>query len=145
MRLSTKGLYAVRLMLHITALGNSGPVSLKDIAEAQNISKKYLEQITPSLTSAQLLRSVRGANGGYVLARPASHITVLDVLQATEGSVSPVGCVAGGSIACSMPEPCMEANMWRGLDEVVHNYLSGITLQEIVDRESALAADSYSI
>ncbi|MEE8721596.1 MAG: Rrf2 family transcriptional regulator [Eggerthellaceae bacterium] len=145
MKISTKGLYAVRLMLYLTERGEAGPVSLKEISDTQHISKKYLEQITPSLTAAKLLRSVRGAQGGYRLARSASKITVYDVLSATEGSVSPVNCIENGELSCTMPAPCLEANMWRGLDRVVHDYLAGITLQQIVDRESAIAADSYSI
>ncbi|MBQ3302640.1 MAG: Rrf2 family transcriptional regulator [Eggerthellaceae bacterium] len=145
MKLSTKGLYAVRLMLHLAERGSGDPISLKDISQAQHISKKYLEQIVPNLVSAHLLRAQRGSLGGYLLAKRADKITVYDVLVATEGSLSPLPCVGGDSLDCTMPTPCLEANMWKGLERVMREYLEGITLQQIIDRESAIAADSYSI
>ena len=145
MKVSTKGLYAVRLMLHLAERGQGGPVSLKDISAAQGISKKYLEQIVPSLTTARLVRAIRGAQGGYQLSKPASSITMFDILSATEGTLSPVGCISEGGYTCSMAQPCMEAYMWKGLYDVMRDYLTGVTLQDIIDRESAIAADSYSI
>ena len=89
MKISTKGLYAVRFMLNLAEHGGDKLVSLKEVSEAESVSKKYLEQIVPNLVSAQLVKSVRGAAGGYRLARPASDITVLDVLAVTEGTPSP--------------------------------------------------------
>ena len=89
MKISTKGLYAVRFMLNLAEHGGDKLVSLKEVSEAESVSKKYLEQIVPNLVSAQLVKSVRGAAGGYRLARPASDITVLDVLAVTEGTLAP--------------------------------------------------------
>ena len=94
MKISTKGLYAVRFMLNLAEHGGDKLVSLKEVSEAESVSKKYLEQIVPNLVSAQLVKSVRGAAGGYRLARPASDITVLDVLAVTEGTLAPVSCLA---------------------------------------------------
>lgn len=145
MKISTKGLYAVRMMLHLAERGQGGAIALKDIADAQLISKKYLEQITPALTAAKLVRSVRGAQGGYLLARRAADISVFDVLDAVEVSLLPIASLEDAGAEGAPGAPLLEANLWRGLDDTVHDYLSGISLQDIVDRESPIAADSYSI
>lgn len=145
MKISTKGLYAVRFMLYLTERGSAEPVSLKDVSKACSISKKYLEQIVPNLVVAKLVKSVRGAAGGYRLAKPASSITLLDVLRVTEGSLAPVPCLQDEELDCTLPAPCLEIEVWKGLNDLVNDYLAGITLQEVVDRESVVAADSYSI
>lgn len=146
MKISTKGLYAVRFMLNLAEHGGDKLVSLKEVSEAESVSKKYLEQIVPNLVSAQLVKSVRGAAGGYRLARPASDITVLDVLAVTEGTLAPVSClVCEDDFDCSQPNICIEIDVWRGLDKLIKDYLSGITLQDILDKASSVASDSYSI
>lgn len=146
MKISTKGLYAVRFMLNLAEHGGDKLVSLKEVSEAESVSKKYLEQIVPNLVSAQLVKSVRGAAGGYRLARPASDITVLDVLAVTEGTLAPVSCLAcEDDFDCSQPNICIEIDVWRGLDKLIKDYLSGITLQDILDKVSSVASDSYSI
>lgn len=145
MKVSNKGLYAVRMMLHLAERGQGGAIALKDIAKAQLISKKYLEQITPALTAAKLVRSVRGAQGGYLLARRAADISMFDVLDAVEGNLLPIASLEDAGIEGVPGAPLLEANLWRGLDDTVRDYLSGISLQDIVDRESPIAADSYSI
>ena len=146
MKISTKGLYAVRFMLNLAEHGGDKLVSLKEVSEAESVSKKYLEQIVPNLVSAQLVKSVRGAAGGYRLARPASDITVLDVLAVTEGTLAPVSCLAcEDDIDCSQPHICIEIGVWKGLDNLIKDYLSGITLQDILNQASSVAADSYSI
>lgn len=146
MKISTKGLYAVRFMLNLAEHGGDKLVSLKEVSEAESVSKKYLEQIVPNLVSAQLVKSVRGAAGGYRLARPASDITVLDVLAVTEGTLAPVSCLASeDDFDCSQPNICIEIDVWRGLDKLIKDYLSGITLQDILDKASSVASDTYSI
>ncbi len=147
MKISTKGLYAVRFMLHLAVYGGDQLVSLKDVSEAEAVSKKYLEQIVPNLVAAKLVRSVRGSAGGYRLARPASDITVLDVLKVTEGTLAPASCLdcEGGVLECTQPQLCMEVGVWQGLYKVIREYLDGISLQDIIDKESPVAADSYSI
>jgi Rrf2 family protein len=144
MRISTKGTYAVRLALVLAREGDR-PVSLKEIAKITGISKKYLEQIVPSLTSAGLVRSIRGANGGYRLAHSANSITVYDILKVTEGNLAPASCLQGEVMECSFNNPCMEFYVWKGLHEVVKDYLSGITLQDILEHSAELAIDSYCI
>ena len=120
MKISTKGLYAVRFMLNLAEHGGDKLVSLKEVSEAESVSKKYLEQIVPNLVSAQLVKSVRGAAGGYRLARPASDITVLDVLAVTEGTLAPVSCLAcEDDFDCSQPNICIEIDVWRGLDKLI--------------------------
>lgn len=146
MKISTKGLYAVRFMLNLAEHGGDKLVSLKEVSEAESVSKKYLEQIVPNLVSAQLVKSVRGAAGGYRLARPASDITVLDVLAVTEGTLAPVSCLAcEDDFDCSRPNICIEIGVWKGLDKLIKDYLSGITLQDILDKASSVASDCYSI
>lgn len=145
MKISNKGLYAVRFMVYLAKCGGSVPVPLKEVSDAQGISKKYLEQIVPSLVSAKLVTSVRGASGGYRLGKSAARITVLDVLQVTEGSLAPASCLEGNELDCTMPAPCMELSVWKGLNRVVHEYLGGVSLQDIVDNDSSAAADNYSI
>ena len=146
MKISTKGLYAVRFMLNLAEHGGDKLVSLKEVSEAESVSKKYLEQIVPNLVSAQLVKSVRGAAGGYRLARPTSDITVLDVLAVTEGTLAPVSCLAcEEEIYSSQPNICIEIDVWRGLEKINKDYLSGITLQDILDKASSVASDSYSI
>lgn len=145
MKISTKGLYAVRLSLFLAERAGAGPVSLKAASDALGISKKYLEQIVPNLVTAGIVRSLRGAAGGYQLARPAADVTVLDVLQVTEGSLAPASCLADAEAGCTFGEPCMELDVWQGLHKVILEYLGGITLQGIVDKHSSVAADSYCI
>ncbi|MDO5334587.1 MAG: Rrf2 family transcriptional regulator [Coriobacteriia bacterium] len=144
MKISTKGTYAVRLMLLLAMRGDE-LVSLKEISRVTGISKKYLEQIVPSLTSAGLLRSVRGAQGGYRLANSPDKITILDVLNVMEGSIAPASCLQGEKFECNFPTPCMEFYVWKGLHEVQQNYLSSITLQDVLDHSSSAAIDNYCI
>ena len=133
--------------LHGVLAGHGGtePVPLKEIAEATSISRKYLEQIASSLAAAQLVRSARGASGGYRLARSAMNITMLDVLTVAEGSLAPVDYLDELSGEASPGESCYEIFVWKGLHDLVKGYLGGISLQDVVDRSSQLAIDSYTI
>ncbi len=144
MKISTKGTYAVRLMILLATHGEE-LVSLKEISRITGISKKYLEQIVPSLTSAGLIRSVRGAQGGYRLANSASKITILDILKVTEGSIAPASCLQGDTFECNFGTPCMEFYVWKGLHDVQQEYLSSISLQDVLDHSSAAAIDNYCI
>ena len=136
MKISTKGLYAVRFMVFLAGHGGTELVPLKEIAEATSISRKYLEQIASSLAAAQLVRS---------LARSAMNITMLDVLTVTEGSLAPVDYLDELSGEASPGESCYEIFVWKGLHDLVKGYLGGISLQDVVDRSSQLAIDSYTI
>ncbi len=146
MKISTKGLYAVRLMLCLAERGEDEVVSLKEISDATQISKKYLEQIVPNLSAAHLVKSIRGASGGYRLAKGADFITVYDVLSVTEGNLAPASCLTGeGEIDCNFGCQCKELFVWQHLYGIIEEYLSSVSLQDILDKSNALAIDSYCI
>ncbi|WP_298481513.1 Rrf2 family transcriptional regulator [uncultured Ruminococcus sp.] len=133
MKISTKGRYALRMMLDLSAHQNDGFIALKDIAERQEVSKKYLEQIVPLLTKSNLLRTNRGYQGGYMLSRKPSEYTVGEILRITEGSLSPVACIQYGDVDCPRSEQCLTIPVWKGLYQTINNYLDGITLQDMID------------
>jgi Rrf2 family protein len=145
MKISTKGRYALRLMLDLAEHQVNGYVALKDIAERQNISKKYLEQIVPLLNKSGILRTTRGFQGGYMLAKSPDSYTVGDVLRITEGSLAPVSCLDDEVNYCEKSEDCMTLSVWKGLYDVITKYVDSITLQDILDQNSQLAADEYCI
>ena len=145
MKISTKGIYAVRFMVFLAEKGKAELVPLKEIAEATGISRKYLEQIASTLAGAQLVRSVRGASGGYRLARSAEGISLLDVLTITEGSLAPVDYLDDIAGKPDPGEPRYEIFVWKGLHDVITDYLAGISLQDVVDRSRDMDIDSYSI
>lgn len=134
MKISTKGRYSLRLMLDLAKHYEDGPLSLTDISERQNISKKYLEQIVPLLTKSGLLTANRGHMGGYRLAKSPSEITVAEVIECTEGNLQPVSCMAGELNECPQQLECLTLPVWQGLHNVVSEYLQSITLQDILDR-----------
>lgn len=134
MKISTKGRYALRMMIDIAAHQGDGYVALKDVADRQGISKKYLEQIALHLSQAGMLRAVRGYQGGYMLARPASAYTVGAILDAVEGSVSPVACLERCPNPCPRAGTCETLPLWEGLQKRIRDYLNGITLQDILDK-----------
>ena len=125
MKISTKGRYALRLMLDIAQHQQAGFVSLKEIAQRQEISKKYLEQIIPLLNRADILQTSRGYQGGYRLARAPEDYTV--------GGLAPVACLDGTENLCPRKDSCLTLPVWEGLDRTIREYLSSITLQDILD------------
>lgn len=133
MKISTKGRYALRMMLDIAQHQEDGFVTLKDIAQRQAISKKYLEQIALQLTQAGFLTAVRGHQGGYRLVRPPQEYTVLQILQVTEGSLAPVACLAQTPNPCQRCGDCLTLPLWQGLDQLVQDYLGKIRLQDVLD------------
>lgn len=124
------------MMIDIAMNQQEGPVSVRDIAARQNLSDKYLEQIITHVTKAQLLKSIRGAAGGYLLARPAGEMTVGEILRAVEGSLSPVECVsedgAAGS-SCQNFAECATFELWRDIKLAVDQVIDGRTLQDMID------------
>lgn len=145
MKISTKGRYALRLMLDLAQNQADGFVALKDIAERQGISKKYLEQIVPLLNKSGVLKTTRGYQGGYMLAKKPADCTVGDILRITEGSLAPVACLDDDVNMCDKADSCMTLPVWKGLDKVISEYLDSITLQSIIDDYRAAAADEYYI
>lgn len=145
MKISTKGRYALRMMVDLAEHREEGYIALKDIAARQEISKKYLEQIIPILNRSGLLLANRGFQGGYQLARKPSEITVGEVLRMTEGSLAPVACMDRPAADCPRSASCPTLPVWRGLYEVVNNYLNGITLQDVLEQKRSRDVDNYVI
>lgn len=145
MKISTKGRYALRLLLDLAEHQDDGYVALKDIAERQNISKKYLEQIVPILNRSDILKTNRGYQGGYRLARDPSKYTVGMILRLTEGSLAPVACVEQDPVECPRSAECATLPLWQGLYKVVNEYLDGVTLQDILDWQKSKYANDYCI
>ena len=134
MKISTKGRYALRMMADIAEYQKDGYVTLKEVAQRQGISKKYLEQIALHISQAGMLRAVRGYQGGYMLARPASDYTVYSILQVVEGSMVPVACLQQAENTCERRDTCRTLPLWQGLDKLIRDYLTGITLEDIVEK-----------
>lgn len=145
MKISTKGRYALRMMIDLAQNQGDGYVSLKDIANRQEISKKYLEQIVAILNKPDVLRTNRGYQGGYRLAKNANEYTVGDILRLTEGGLAPVSCLDNSSILCDRAEDCITLPIWKGLYKVISEYLDSITLQDIVDKNSDVSNFDYII
>jgi len=130
------------MLLDLAERKDEGYISLKDIAERQGISKKYLEQIVTLLNSADMLRTNRGYQGGYMLAKAPNQYTVGQILRITEGGLCPVSCLEDNPNQCGRIGFCRTINVWKGLYKVIAEYLDGITLQDILDNESV---SDYSI
>lgn len=133
MKISTKGRYGLRIMTDIADNEINGCVSISDIALREHLSEKYLEQITTLLSKAGLVKSVRGSKGGYLLTRPASEITVQDILTATEGSLAPVAC-AEDSECCENYCDCVTSFIWTKIYNAITDVVSKISLEELVER-----------
>ena len=142
MRISTKGRYAMCVMIDLAEHYKEGPVALKDIAARQNISKKYLEQIVSLLNRPDFLKTIRGAQGGYMLARTPDKYTVAEILKLSEGSLAPVPDLDDPSEAAAAADYQM-LPLWQGLYDVVNSYLEGVTLQSILDKR--MESFDYSI
>lgn len=134
MRLSTKGRYAARFMLELALNYTKGNTLLKDIANRQGISEGYLEHIVPPLKAAGLVNSVRGAGGGYTLAKPPSKINLKDIVLLMEGSLSPVESVANTKARKRGPY-CVTQDVWRELGEKISGTLESITLKDLAQRQ----------
>lgn len=133
MKISTKGRYALRMLTDLAQNQGDGYISLHEIAERQEISKKYLEQIVPMLNKSGLLRTNRGNKGGYRLNKPAENCTVGDVLRATEGSLAPVACLEYNVNDCPKADRCSTLFVWEGLYKLTSQYFDSITLRDILD------------
>lgn len=145
MKISTKGRYALRMLLDLAEHQNDGFISLKDIAERQNISKKYLEQIVPVLNKSDVLRTNRGFQGGYQLSKSPDKYTVGEILRLTEGSLSPVACLDHDPVDCERSGERATLSVWQGLYRTINEYLDGITLQDILDQQRERYSNDYVI
>lgn len=133
MKISTRGRYGIRLMLALALNYNNGTIPLKTIAKDQGISEKYLEQIISSLKKAGYVKSLRGAQGGYMLAREPKTYTVGTILRLTEGSMKPVACLEDEPNQCSKAGECVTLRLWKMLDEAMESVLDKVTLQDLKD------------
>ena len=142
MKISTKGRYALCVMVDLAEHRQEGYIALKDIASRQNISKKYLEQSVALLNRPEILKTIRGAQGGYMLARAPEAYTVAEILKIAEGSLAPIPNLDDPSEAAAAADAQL-LPIWQGLYSVVNDYLEGITLQDILDRQ--MESYDYSI
>ncbi|MBR3245577.1 MAG: Rrf2 family transcriptional regulator [Parasporobacterium sp.] len=145
MKISTKGRYALRMLIDLAEHQNSGYISLKDIAARQQISKKYLEQIIPIFNRTNILLTNRGSQGGYKLARTPDKITLGEVLRLTEGSIAPVACLDHDPDECERSAYCATLPVWQGLYKVISDYLDNVTIQTIIDQQNARLGNDYII
>jgi len=136
MRLSTKGRYGSRVMLHLALHYGKGPVLLKDIARQEEISEGYLEHLLPPLKAAGLINSTRGAHGGYMLSKAPSEVTLKEVVQSLEGSLSPVECVDTPSV-CQRVHSCVTRDIWKKLGSKISDTLEAITLKDMVEMQNS--------
>lgn len=135
MKISTKGRYAIRLMLDLAIHGEDGYVSIKTVSQRQNISEKYLEQIIKLLAKEKLVESTRGAMGGYRLTREPKDYTVGEILRVTEGSLAPVACLDADENTCENCMDCVTLEIWQCILDAVNKVVDSITLQYLVDKQ----------
>jgi len=134
MKLSTKGRYATRAMLDLALHSGKGPVLIKDISQREEISKRYLEQLFLPLKAAGLVRSIRGARGGFTLARPPSQIKLSEIIRVMEGSTSPAECIDDAGI-CSRTDSCVTREVWAEMKRALDKVLESTTLHDLVERQ----------
>lgn len=132
MMISTRGRYALRILVDLAENQHEGYITLKEAADRQEISEKYLENIVKDLVKGRFVEGVRGKGGGYRLARPADEINVMEVLRSTDGTLTPVACLEEGSKPCSRAASCRTLPLWKGLDKVVSEYLGGFTVGDLM-------------
>lgn len=145
MKISTKGRYAVRVMLDLAANNTGEYIKVRNIAERQGLSEKYLEQIISILNKAGYVRSVRGAQGGYKLAKDPSHYTVGMILRLTEGSLSPVACLEGDDNDCERCDTCDTLAVWKELRDAINNVVDNVTIADLLERQDARLSSNYVI
>ena len=143
--ISTKGRYALRLMIDIASYSTGGPVTLRDISKRQDISIKYLEQVVSLLVKRGFLISVRGNNGGYMLARNPKDYTAGDIIRCAEGTLAPVSCLQTDCNVCPRKDICSTLDFWKGFYDVVNNYVDSVTLDDLRNEELLKIGNDYSI
>ena len=135
MNITSKGRYALRVMLDLAQHREEGYISLKTIADRQGYSMKYLEMIVGSLKRADLVASTRGKEGGYQLVRDPEDYTIGEILRCIEDNLAPVACIKAGDICCEHAGECMTVPMWKELDDITNAYLDGVSLQDLLTGE----------
>lgn len=132
MMISTRGRYALRVMTDLAEHPDAGYIPLRQIAQRQDISEKYLESILKALVHGGLLEGVRGKGGGYRLTRPAEQVTVGNILRLTEDSLAPVACLDAGAPPCPRAAACRTLPMWKRLDTLINDFFDGVTLADLI-------------
>lgn len=145
MKISTKGRYALRLMLDLAINDTGESIKIKKIAERQEISEKYLEQIITILNRAGFVKSMRGAQGGYRLAKSPEYYTVGMILRLTEGSLAPVACLDDEENQCNRSNHCATLTVWKKLNNAINNVVDNITLADLMEEQNALSGNDYII
>lgn len=144
MKVSTKGRYALRLMIDLAEHDHGSFIPLKDISARQNISIKYLEQIVNQLSRSGLLRSVRGAQGGYRLAKPMHDYTAGEILRVTEGGIAPVACLEKNAAVCPRTNDCSTLPFWNGFADAINNYVDSVTLEDLVKQHQEIKNNNFT-
>jgi len=145
MKISTKGRYALRMMLDLAVHDTGEYISLRDISSRQEITVKYLEQIVTALSRAGLVRSQRGNNGGYRLSRKPEEYTVGDILRVMEGSLEPVACLDDETNLCSRSATCPTLPFWRNFGKIINEYVDSCTLLDLKEQALSLAGNDFVI
>ena len=143
MLISTKGRYALRVMIDLAEHQSDSFISLRGIAQRQEISEKYLESIIRMLVKAKVVESLRGKGGGYRLNKAPDKYTVGSILKLTEESLAPVSCLEENAEPCPRSGWCRTLTLWQGLDKVIHDYLESVTIADLM--EQGIAGDDYVI
>lgn len=137
MMISTRGRYALRVMIDLAEHRNGGYMPMKEVAARQNISLKYIERILPILSRASLIEGIHGKGGGYRLTREPIDYTVGEILRLTEGDLAPVGCVESGAVPCERVCECRTYAMWKRFGEITNEYFDSITLESLMSNEAS--------
>lgn len=135
MMISTRGRYALRVMIDLAEHSNGGYIPMKEVAERQNISLKYLERILPALAKNKFIEGVQGKGGGYRLTRDPAEYSVRDILHLAEGDIVPVACLSCNAEPCERLADCRTKPMWDELNGIIQNYLAGVTLRDLMKLE----------
>ena len=132
---SAKGRYALRIFVDLAQNQGDGFVALSEVSKRQDVSLKYLETIVATLVRGGLLRSQRGMSGGYRLSKDAKEISIYDIFNLTEGSLSPVACINCGENFCNRSDNCYTKEMWTNVDNLINNYFKSVSIQDLIDKD----------
>lgn len=138
MMISTRGRYALRVMLDLAENGQDGYLAMKEVAARQDISLKYLERIMPVLVANGLVEGVHGKGGGYRLTKAPNEYNVGEILNLTEGDLAPVKCLECDATPCDKATQCKTKPMWEGLNNLINGYFKGITLADLLENKDSL-------
>ncbi|HBI61880.1 MAG TPA: Rrf2 family transcriptional regulator [Lachnospiraceae bacterium] len=141
MKITTRGRYALNLMLDMVTNSNGSPIKLRDIAERQKISDKYLEQIVAALNKAGLIRSIRGSQGGYLLVRKPEEYTVGEILRITEGNMAPVPCLEYEENQCNKQESCVSVILYKKINDAINSVIDTVTLADMYEWQDGIHSD----